>query len=182
MRSKKVKDHPNYIVYEDGRIFNLKTNKEVNQLLHPKGYKQCSIDGHNHLVHRVVAEAFIKNPQNKKEVDHINGDRSDNRLSNLRWATSHENHLNPLTLENIRKAANDPKNIRKMLDTRKKNNSFSHEISVMSIDDSGIKTIFRSITEATRQMKGNSDSNISRAIKGNKKGCKAYGRQWFIVQ
>lgn len=45
-------------------------------------------------VHRIVAEAFIPNPHGKREVDHINRDRQDNRAANLQWATKRENMLN----------------------------------------------------------------------------------------
>ena len=44
-----------------------------------------------YLVHRLVALAFIPNPDNKPEVDHINKNRIDNRIENLRWVTSKEN-------------------------------------------------------------------------------------------
>ena len=49
------------------------------------------------LIHRLVAKAFIPNPENKPEIDHINTNRSDNRIENLRWVTSSENMRNPIT-------------------------------------------------------------------------------------
>lgn len=48
-------------------------------------------------VHRLIAKTFIKNPDNKPCIDHINTKRTDNRVCNLRWATLKENSRNPLT-------------------------------------------------------------------------------------
>ena len=57
----------------------------------------------NASIHRLVAEAFIPNPNNYKEIDHINNIGTDNRVTNLRWCTHQENMRNPLTREIQRK-------------------------------------------------------------------------------
>lgn len=61
-------------------------------------------------VHRLVAKAFIPNPDNKPEIDHINTIRTDNRIQNLRWCTKLENSANPLTKEKQKNAQKGSKN------------------------------------------------------------------------
>ena len=58
------------------------------------GYYVIRILGKLFQAHRVVAEAFHANPENKPTVDHINRVRDDNRACNLRWATRHEQNEN----------------------------------------------------------------------------------------
>ena len=57
-------------------------------------YHQVKINKKCYLVHRLVAETFLDNPENKPFVDHIDRDRHNNNVSNLRWVTSSENNRN----------------------------------------------------------------------------------------
>ena len=56
------------------------------------------------FVHRLLAITYIENPENKKEIDHIDGNPSNNSLDNLRWATPKENSNNNISLERMRKS------------------------------------------------------------------------------
>lgn len=77
-----------------------------------RGYKQICLcvncEAYTAKVHRLVAEAFVPNPDNKPEVDHINGDRGDNRAENLRWSTKTENMRNPATKKKLRDCKSKP--------------------------------------------------------------------------
>lgn len=75
--------------------------------------------GYKCYLHRLIAEAFIPNPDNKPCIDHINTIRTDNRIENLRWVTYKENYHNSITEEKIIRNAYKSKSCRdKIMITR----------------------------------------------------------------
>ena len=66
-------------------------NKKLNQSKNSQGYSYVNIANKRYRVHRLIALRYIKNIKNKPVVDHIDGDKSNNDLSNLRWVTYSEN-------------------------------------------------------------------------------------------
>lgn len=108
---KPIQDFDNYEISNLGRIRNIKRNKCLALSLN-NGYCQTNLykDGKKYprKVHRLVAQAFIPNPDNLPEVNHINENRADNRVENLEWCDRTYNNNYGNRIEKFIKSVSKP--------------------------------------------------------------------------
>lgn len=126
-----IKGFEDYQITDDGRVWSKKNNKWLKPWMLKNDYLCVSLmkDGkkHNIRLHRIIAEAFIPNPDNKPYIDHINTIRTDNSISNLRWVSHKENMNNPITTK-------------KMSDYNK---TIKHWTQVKAMREAKIKTVYQ---------------------------------------
>ena len=188
---KEIKGYPNYMVSNFGRVKSLNYNhtskeKMLKVSMNGNGYLRvllCNNGKRKHMtVHRIVAETFIPNPDNKPCIDHINTIKDDNRMENLIWCTTKENCNNLLTLNKKSESRKGEKHhfYGKQLSEghRKKiSEKLSKTIKQIDIATNEIIAIFPSIQEIKRKL-GYAPSLICSCCNGK---CKqAYGFKWEI--
>lgn len=82
-----------YTVTKQGQIINSRNGKILKPQKNSKGYLRVFICGKRYFVHRLVANAYLPTIEGKEEINHKNGDKTDNRVENLERVSSAENHL-----------------------------------------------------------------------------------------
>lgn len=94
-----------YGISKEGNVWSKRSKKILRPNIDKNGYEYFvfSVKGERKTVkkHRLLAETFISNPEDKPTVDHINCNKRDNRICNLRWATNKEQSNNPITYKKL---------------------------------------------------------------------------------
>lgn len=128
-----------YVIYDDGKIISLRTNKELSPSINKAGYKYVHLRDENgidkkFLLHKLVADNFLIKPEPTKKliIDHRNGNKTDNTVQNLQWITYSENTCN--AHKHNKNIGNGNKRIQK-LDINGNNIKQYNSIKAASIDN-----------------------------------------------
>ena len=93
-----INGYPNYLIYPSGKVWSKVSKRYLTISESDTGYMRVSVWKDNKQktlkIHRLLAEHFIENPHNYTEVDHIDRNRKNNKLNNLRWVSHSQNNHN----------------------------------------------------------------------------------------
>ena len=150
---KQLVDFPNYYITTEGIVIN-KKNHIIKPFINNKGYVLVRLWNNNKsvskLVHRLVAETFIPKIEGKCEVNHIDGDKTNNNVDNLEWCTRQENNIHA-----------------KLLGAKQYSSEFRGiKIAQYDIDNTLIK-VYPSLREAGKAVNGD-HGNIKKACEKNR--------------
>lgn len=170
---KAIKDFYNYTISDNGIVRNKVTNtiKKGSSNNTGNGYLYVDLYRNNKrqrkYIHRLVAEAFIPNPEDKTMVNHKDGDTKNNTVSNLEWVTAKENVEHASKVLNILSAYEIA------------NNNKKKKIKQIDFVTGGIIKIFNSIRDASKETNIPA-SNIVAVLKGRQK--RTFEWSWCYVE
>lgn len=157
----RVKSCERIVTRSNGRKINF-PEKIMKPSINHKGYEVIDLRKNGKrecgFVHRLVGKAFIKNPDNKKQINHKNGVKRDNNVDNLEWVTNKENVIHAYK--------NNLNNNRNAIESRKR------KVDQLTLENEFIKS-YNSIEEAIKVTKINNISAVCRGCRN-----KAGGFKW----
>jgi len=170
-----------YQISNDGRVKSVRSGKILKPKISGAGYHRVNLSVNGKVrsvfVHRLVAMAFIENPSNKPTVNHINENKTDNRVENLEWATNAEQNSHGTRTERARKHTNYSKReIDYSVVAQKHDYSrgdMCNRKRVLVYKDGNLIGNFGSQREAS-DFTGVSKGKVSLCISGKKDSCKGF--------
>ena len=87
----KVKNHENYIINKNGSLYNTRSKKFISTTI-KHGYMRYNVDWPRRMVHEVLSDQYIPNPNHYETIDHLDCNKLNNSISNLEWVTREENN------------------------------------------------------------------------------------------
>lgn len=179
---KSVKDYEElYEVSTFGNIRNKVTGKIKNPSDNGHGYKSVSLwrnnKGNYFYLHRLVATAFIENIDNKPEVHHIDSNKANNNVNNLKWVTTKENNSFVDKIEKMKSNQNWIKTRKSSMKTASNKAIEINSLKTRFTND-GVSLEFNSLAEGARQL-GLDKGNATRVANGKQAHTHGYAIEYI---
>lgn len=105
--------HTKYLISNHGKVWSCLKKKELKQYNNGLGYLKVNLDGKQYFVHRLVGQEFVENPNDKPDINHIDGIKSNNHWKNLEWVTKSENTKHAYSIGSMKPMKGDDHPMRK---------------------------------------------------------------------
>ena len=166
-----------YLVSNYGRVFSLLKKRYLAIQMSDQGYCWVKLVGKNgkrrlELIHRLVALAFIPNPEGKPQINHKNCIRNDNRVENLEWMTHQENQDYKWKTDEQTKIRETSRELMKKMNRKK------YGYNPVECIETG--EVFDSTYEASKA-KGGQCGNIKKVCDGERHTCNGYHWRWYKI-
>ena len=156
-----IQDFPNYFITTDGEV--ISKGKKLSQRIGKQGYAYVNLYNEfgrkTKKIHRLVAETFIPNPKNLLQVNHIDGNKLNNRLENLEWCTQQEN-----TLHAVRHSLIDFWTQKRIDASRNNGKGRSRKVLLQNLI-TGDRKIFESVQDCSRYFGNKNNSTVASSLR-----------------